>query len=195
MTFPPDFTFAKDKTVTAHVAAHMIACLVPERRAVVQAGGCAGLWPLALAHYFDYVYTFEPAPQNFAYLEANIQATPNVSAFPCALGDARRFVSLTRPKAKAGLWRVDGVGAIPMVPLDDVVGDIPVDALVLDIEGSEVQALQGAAQCIERNRPALWLERLHDAAAIDAILAAHGYPPLTPGVGGDGYSVHPSRTH
>src|SRR5688500_14954207 len=149
MTFPPDFTVPKQKQVTAQVAAHAIANLALERRAVVQAGGCSGLWPVALAHYFDRVYTFEPAPENFRYLRANVAALPNVVACACALGETHKRVGLTRPKPRAGLWRVDGDGEIQMVPLDAVLGEAPIDALVLDVEGAEVLALQGAARVID----------------------------------------------
>lgn len=193
MTFPPDFTFPKEKTITAHVAAKTIADLLPERRAVVQAGGCAGLWPLALAHYFPRVYTFEPDPTNFACLKANVAETPNVVAMPCALGETFARVGLTRPRAKAGLWHVEGDGDIPLVPLDAVVGDTPIDALVLDVEGYEVQALRGAERLIAAHHPLLWLEWTTNTAALTDFLAAHGYHSRVGGVGGDCYSVHASR--
>jgi len=192
LTYPPDFTFPKEKTITAHVAAMKVSDSVVFRRAAVQAGGCAGLWPLALSMYFGRVYTFEPDPVNFKCLQANVASTPNVSAFGCAVGDRHASVGLTRPKAKAGLWRVDGDGYIPMVPLDDVLKDAVVDAIVLDVEGLEVQALMGAERLIAANRPLLWFEYLHNTADIDAFLVSHGYAPPVQGIGGDWYSVHSS---
>lgn len=193
MTFPPDFTFPKDKIVTAHVAAKMIADLLPERRTVVQAGGCAGLWPLALAHYFPRVYTFEPAPANFACLKANVAETPTIVAVQAALGATFGRVGLTRPRPKAGLWRVEGDGDIPLVPLDAVLGETPIDALVLDVEGSELAALRGAERLIARDHPLLWFEFTDHTAELTAFLADHGYGSRTKGVGGDMYSVHASR--
>lgn len=193
MTVPPDFHALRQKQVTAHVAARMIATLVVRRGAVVQAGGCAGLWPLALSHYFSRVYTFEPDPVNFQCLKANVAAAPQVVAMPCALGETFRSVGLTRPKAGAGLWRVEGEGAIPMVPLDAVCGTTPIDALVLDVEGSEVQAWQGAAGIIATHRPLLWFEALQHQTALTEALDAYGYAPPHPGIGGDWYSVHRSR--
>jgi len=151
------------------------------------------LWPLALAHYFDRVYTFEPEPTNYQYLQSNIAATPSIMAFPYAVGDRRASVGLTRPKPHAGLWRVDGDGDIPLVPLDLVIGDV-VDALVLDVEGSEVPALRGAEHLITTYRPLLWFECLHHTEDIAAFLTAHGYVLPRPGVGADAYSVHESRT-
>lgn len=193
MTFPPDFTYPEAKATTAAVAAHRIAALAPAHRAVVQAGGCSGLWPLALARSFDRVYTFEPHPGNYAYLAANIAGTPSITAFPYALGDHAGRVGLTRPKPKAGLWRVDGDGDIPLTALDAVVTDGPLDAIVLDVEGSEAPALRGAARLLTTHRPLLWFEGLHHTAAIAAVLAAHDYLPAQRGLGSDWYSVHASR--
>jgi len=195
MTFPPDFTLPYEKLRVAHLAAHRIAELAPGHRGVVQAGGCAGLWPIALSTYFAHVYTFEPEPMNFQCLEANIALHTSITAYPFALGNELKDVGLTRPKEKAGLWRINGDGSIPMVRLDDLV-DSPIDALVLDVEGSELAAWQGAERLITEYRPLLWFEYLEHSAEINAFLAAHNYvPPIKVGLGGDGYSVHMSRTH
>jgi FkbM family methyltransferase len=191
--YPPDFTFPKEKTVTAEVAAHTIATMASDHRVVVQAGGCSGLWPLALAKHFKQVYTFEPATINFKCLKANVASVGNIAAFPCALGDKRQGVGLTRPKVGAGLWRVDGDGDVPMVPLDDILGDVVVDAIVLDVEGSEVQALRGAERLITAHRPLLWFENIHNTQAIEAFVMAHGYTVPARGVGGDCYSIHTSN--
>jgi FkbM family methyltransferase len=195
VTYPPDFTFPEVKANTAHATAQTIAALVPERRAVVQAGGCSGLWPLALAEVFAKVYTCEPDPTNFRCLQANVAERENITALNVALGETHRRVGLTRPKPGAGLWRVDGDGTIPMVPLDALFIRTPIDAIVLDVEGSEVQALQGAARLIARHRPLLWFEFLRHTSEIESLLVAYGYTPPMHGIGSDRYSVHSSRTH
>lgn len=192
--YPPDFACPAEKTETAEYVARTIALLAADRRVVVQAGGCAGLWPLALARHFEHVHTFEPDPTNYRVLCTNIGTAANITAHPCAVGDRRDKVGLTREKAGAGLWRVTGAGAIPMVRLDDAM-DGPVDALVLDVEGSEVAALRGAERLIDTYHPLVWCEYLHDADGIDALLAAHGYRRRAHGNGADYYSVHTSRVH
>lgn len=191
MRFPPDFTYPAQKTETAALVAECIAGLARKRRVVVQAGGCSGLWPLALAKHFDQVVTFEPDPTNFACLAENIAGVSHITAYPYALGASRRSVGLMRPKAQAGLWRVDGAGDVLMVPLDAVI-NTPIDALVLDVEGSEVEALTGAHRLLRRYQPVVWVEHLHQTDAIDAILESHGYTRPAPAVGADYYSVHRS---
>lgn len=193
--YPPDFTYPSEKYETAQLAAQCIAGLAGDHRVVVQAGGCVGLWPFALSKMFAHVYTFEPEPTNFHYLKTNVAACPNVSAARSALGDERRGVSLARTRAQAGLWRVDGDGEIPMIPLDDVMGAAPVDAIVLDVEGFEVPALRGAAQVIRAHRPLLWFEFLQHTDAIAGVLAGYGYTTPARAIGGDCYSVHTSRMH
>jgi FkbM family methyltransferase len=188
--FPPDFTHPEGKTAVAKIAAGVITTLSVAHRGVVQAGGCSGLWPLALAKYFKQVYTFEPAPINFRCLQANVALTGNIAAFPCALGETRQRVGMTRPKVGAGLWRVDGDGDVEMETLDDVLGDAVVDAIVLDVEGHEVQALKGAERIITRCRPLLWFEFMNNTAEIHDFLADHGYTVPVRGVGGDCYSMH-----
>lgn len=189
MIYPPGFLSPEKKLGVAYTVAQLIASLAPDTRAVVQAGGCSGQWPLALSMYFSHVYTFEPDPTNFACLKANTAEAKNISVFPYAVGDVRTHVGLTRPKEKAGLWRVDGHGDIPMVPIDDVV-DGPVDAIVLDVEGSEVEALTGAMRLIKTYRPVLWFEYLHRQPELKDFMQGVGYTRPVPTITTDAFSVH-----
>ena len=47
----------------------------------------------------------------------------------------------------------DGEIAVPVVTLDSIVKDEPVAFIKMDIEGSEMQALRGAANIIRRDKP------------------------------------------
>ncbi len=190
MVVPADVTYLARKVKQAETAAAIIAALTHQRRrTVVQAGGCIGLWPLALSQHFARVYTFEVNYENFAALCENTHEVANISAHWAALGDCRRYVGLSRPRAQAGLWHVDGDGDIPMVPLDGLPLDGPIDALVLDVEGSELAALNGAEKVVSTYRPLLWFEYLQHTADLNSWLAAHGYcPPKIGGVGHDRYS-------
>lgn len=187
--WPADLKNWRGKAETAAAAADWIARLCPQRRNVIQAGGCSGVWPLMLAEYFGHVYTFEPAPTNFACLTQNIAATPNISAFNHALSDTRRLVEMTRTKPRAGMWEVGGPGDTLAVTLDDFLGDIVVDALVLDIEGSELPAWRGAEKIITKYRPLLWFEFNRNVPALEAWLADHGYAPPTKTLGRDAFSI------
>ena len=86
MQWPPYFKVPGAKAHLALFGAGIIASLSdPRRRNVIQAGGCAGLWPLALSSLFDHVYTFEAGPTNFTCLQYNIRGVSNITAYDYAL--------------------------------------------------------------------------------------------------------------
>ena len=191
--WPPDFKNWAGKSAVAEAAADRIVSLCPHTRVVVQAGGCSGLWPITLAQHFEHVYTFEPAVTNFDCLQQNIAGISNISAFNHALSDTRRLVGLTRTKVRAGMWQVNGPGDILAVTLDDFLGDIAVDALVLDVEGSELAAWRGAERLIATCRPVLWYEFNRNEGALESWLAEHEYTRPQAGIGRDRFSVPKER--
>jgi FkbM family methyltransferase len=190
LQYPPDFRYAESKWLLAQLAAARIAGLARSHRRVVQAGGCVGFWPLALASGFETVVTCEPEPMNLRALRANTAAVPTIHVEPVALGATIGSVGLTRPTPGAGLWRVSGAGPIPQRPLDTLLEAGPVDAIVLDVEGAEVDVWRGAASLIAAHRPLLWFEDRDHSEPGRAWLAAHGYQPpqAAPGLGRDAYS-------
>lgn len=132
------------------------------RTACVQAGGHIGGFPKRLAQDFETVYTFEPAADLFALLVQNAPE-PNIIKFQAALGDEHKLVGLSRvrrdgkPNSHAGITHVAGDGVVPTLRIDDL--GLPIcDLIYLDIEGSELFALNGAVNTIEKCRPVLAIE-------------------------------------
>lgn len=126
-----------------------------ERKIAVQAGGNAGVWPAWLAERFETVYTFEPDAENFRCLTEN--CPDNVVKFQSAVGFVRQCVDLHREKENCGAYYVEGVGHIPVLRIDDL--ELPgCDLIVLDIEGMEMDALEGAMLTIQTYRPVLMYE-------------------------------------
>lgn len=130
---------------------------VPLRRAAIQAGGNVGVVPATLAAHFARVLTFEPEPQNFDCLIANVTA-PNVIARRCGLSDSAGAASVDFRLGNAGAHQlVLGKGPVETVTIDSLeVADC--DFLQLDIEGLEALAVLGAADTIERSSPVICLE-------------------------------------
>lgn len=138
----------------------------------VQAGGCIGIYPAAMARRFAAVYTFEPDPMNFRCLCANVPQE-HVYKFNAALGDAHGLVGLDRRPGNVGAHQVDGAGSIPTMLIDDLA--LPVcDLIYLDIEGYEYRALRGAHQTIDRCRPVIVIE---DKGCSDRYGIAKGETP------------------
>ena len=128
------------------------------RRTVIQAGGNIGAFPLWLASRFKKVYTFEPEPTNFACLVANTANYSNVEPFMGALGDKpghyqMEFVA----KGIGSHFMTDKPGKTKVYTIDSLNAK-DVDFLMLDIEGYEYPALEGALQTIEKYRPVIQLE-------------------------------------
>ncbi len=132
------------------------------RTAVVQAGGCLGVYPAHLASRFDTVYTFEPSADLFGVMAMNAPQH-NIVKFQAALGEVRELVGTcgerregTRPSHE-GLTHVSGPGTVPTLLVDDL--GLPVcDLLQLDLEGWELYALRGARQTLRLCRPVVLVE-------------------------------------
>ena len=118
------------------------------------------MWPIALAKEFETVYTFEPHPLNFVALTVNTAHLPNVVRTQAALGvmpDLIRLELASHELANCGAFYVASGGQIPVVRIDDF--QYPAcDLLYLDIEGFELNALQGAVKTIIRHRPTIVIE-------------------------------------
>ncbi len=131
---------------------------VEHRDCVVQAGGNCGVWARILAGKFGKVITFEPDPKNFSCLGFNTAGLPNVARIQAALGAEKGFISMEEPvEHNCGALRVVSGGVIPQITLDSFKLDA-LDLLMLDIEGPEMLALQGAYDHIARFMPVIVVE-------------------------------------
>jgi len=142
----------------------------------VQAGGHVGMWPDQLARVYGKVITFEPDPALFACMEKNLAGRENIEMHRKALGRADAEV-LMMPHPSAGSWYVSDRGRV-LVKQTTIDGlNLPAcDAIILDIEGSEVEALAGAAETIKKFRPVLHLEILkRHTEATQRAVADMGY--------------------
>jgi FkbM family methyltransferase len=129
---------------------------------IVQAGGHCGLYPRFYGNYFENIYTFEPAPDNFEALRENCEGVTNANyhIFNLALGDTEKNIFLDmRYKNNTGQYRVipDKDGNIPQITIDSL-ELVECDVIHLDIEGYEIPALKGAAKTIEKFEPVIILE-------------------------------------
>jgi FkbM family methyltransferase len=153
---------------------------VSQWRSVVVAGANAGFYVAAYASRFGQVLAIEPHPLNFHALVRNCQQA-NVVKVQAALGIDREPVSMrVDHDGNCGGYYCQPGGLIPTIRLDDFAA--PVDCLHLDVEGYELQALQGAEVTVSVHRPAVVVETIgnetrygHTAADVHAWFLAHGY--------------------
>jgi FkbM family methyltransferase len=157
-----------------------------QRRTVIDGGAHVGMWTRTFAGLFDRVIAFEPAPDTFACLKYNVDAA-NVEFRNQALGAKPGKVHMTlkgfegtKRERNSGARYVAAGGEIQRVTVDSLeLQDL--DLLKMDIEGSEVEALQGAVNTLLRCRPVVlfeskneWVRRGYPENAPHEILSALG---------------------
>ncbi len=168
---------------------------LPRGLRIVDAGANTGNHTLFFATVMEaeIVVPIEPLPRAAAAIRAMVEANGlsnvDLSKLGSAIGsEPGRMIAV--PSATAGLGAThfveDPEGAIPRVPLDDLVAG-PVDLLKIDVEGMEMQALAGAAALIAAQHPWLYVEVLDTKIA-----------EFMPWVDRNGYVVEklfPDKTH
>lgn len=132
------------------------------------------------------VRAFEAVPILADVLALTVRANlldSRVRVEPYAVGRRAGVLGVSSwNSANSGATRLglEGTGSIPVVALDDLDWPEPPRALKIDVEGMELEVLDGALQLIRRHRPLLVVEAV-DAEADEAIRAwvsTHGYAVL-----------------
>ena len=150
----------------------------------VDVGANWGYFTLAAAHWVGptgRVIAFEPEPRLFAMASANVarNALAHVAVRPFAVAASAGALRLAAFDDRQGNWGVSQVsanGAIecPAVALDDHLdseGVGSVDLLKVDVEGAEIDVLEGMRQGIATGRYRYVMLECHPAA-----LSARGVP-------------------
>jgi len=112
------------------------------------------------------VHALEPSPMNFENLSYNIKDFPNVFADMRGAFHTPGFMELSLPTPRTwnvntGQFSLYGEGkvseTVEVARLDDIALQ-PVDVLKLDVEGAELDALEGASRIITEDKPILIME-------------------------------------
>lgn len=138
-----------------HDAAHLTRALQAcnQYRVAVDGGAHVGHWSRRLRDHFDTVHAFEPEPENFRKLEH----VEGIEAHKAALGAERHTAALEPGPDNTGQWHLTAGAGVTVRPLDSFALQ-RVDLLKLDVEGYELQALQGAAATITLSCPVVLIE-------------------------------------
>lgn len=122
------------------------------------------------------VYAFEPHPESFRMLQANLALNPSldVRAVNCAAGaheGRARFAGRMQLKT--------GRGHVPVRALDELVEPCDLAVVKVDVEGMEPEALAGMARHLVRTRPVVYTETHTRTAGrrTAAVLEPLGYRP------------------
>jgi FkbM family methyltransferase len=135
--------------------------LCKKKRTAIQAGGHIGLWPRKLKRLgFQEVITFEPDEYCFECLTENAS---NVRGYNLALGNEEKEVELyyVKPKQSGRVTKNKKDGVESFTVLQVTIDSLNLDGcdfLCLDIEGHELEALDGAWLTINAYKPIIQLE-------------------------------------
>jgi FkbM family methyltransferase len=160
----PDYDHAPEacygKLMRRITDADITTTLCREHRTCIQAGGHVGFWPKRLSKSFERVITFEPDPALYKCLERNNQLIGNITALPLALGSRLNTVKFDR-HCSAGSGKISEWGSYEvLMSTIDAWADREVDAIILDVEGYELEALKGAVETIAQCNPVIHVEGL-----------------------------------
>ncbi len=109
------------------------------------------------------IFAFEPDAENFTALEKTFGGREEISLFHCGVYDRKTFLAFDSSGNMDSNFNANGAEKIPVEKIDDIVGEEPVSLIKMDIEGSELPALHGAATTIKRDKPFLAICAYHKA--------------------------------
>jgi FkbM family methyltransferase len=113
-----------------------------------------------MAGRFSQVIALEPDPRNALALTEYVSTLPSKDAIrikvhALALSDHRGVLNFSATGGVNAYVTETGESKVPCTDLDSLLGETRVSYIKMDIEGSEPEALRGAAKILARDRPAL----------------------------------------
>ncbi len=107
----------------------------------------------------DCYIAFEPVIKNFSLLSRAVENCTteihSVYLYPCGVSDTNSYVTFNGELDGASLINDKGAQTIQVVRLDDIIKGQPPTMIKMDIEGAEIQALNGCRQLIKNYFPDL----------------------------------------
>ncbi len=114
---------------------------------------------------FRAVAAFEPDLANFRRLATFVrdhqEALGTAVLFPCGAGSQTGTLAFALGRGEGSQLQADGESAVMCVALDDALAGFRPNLIKMDIEGAELQALEGARSLIAHERPALAISVYH----------------------------------
>jgi FkbM family methyltransferase len=161
------------------------------RRTAIDVGANVGTMTYAMALIYRKVYAYEPWPENFDHLAHNarlMHERAKIHLSPKAVG-ARSEVapiysshqSRRDPHLFNGYKGAKGPShEVKVVRLDDEIPiDEPIDLIKVDVEGTELDVLRGAARIIDQWEPLIYMETKRPAwAETEKFMDGLGYEVL-----------------
>ena len=103
---------------------------------------------------YEKIYAFEPDERNVEKIKRNTKGK-NIEICPFGMWSEKSVLGFSSGKAEKSSFTRDGDALVDVDSIDNVLGGKPVTFIKMDIEGSELKALEGAAETIRKYKPKL----------------------------------------
>lgn len=113
---------------------------------------------------FEAVAAFEPDPANFVRLARKAPDYGIAVCFPCGVSAITSLVRFSAGDGMASRVTQNGDSVIQCVALDEALPNFRPTLIKMDIEGAEIDALNGGRLMIESSRPGLAISLYHHPA-------------------------------
>ena len=170
----------------------LLDALVDPGRVAIDIGANKGVYSYWLSRLSRQVLAFEPNPKMYHLLARAVPA--NVRTFEVALSDSEGTAELILPVQRSGRFsnqgatlqtrKLDGGKAFAVLPVEqrrlDSYDVRDVAFIKIDVEGFEIEVIEGARATLARERPVLLVEidahhSKRPVAEAVATVRAHGY--------------------
>ncbi len=173
----------------------VLAPFVPKDKTAIDVGAATGHITCWLAEHAERVFAFEAVPPVYEQLKLMDAQFANVRAIHAAVGNKNGPVEIfVDDKRLSNSGFQDLVGG-PKITVDGVMLDslfrtptmrsmstpVPIGFIKIDVEGTELDVMKGAAEIIRRDRPNLMVEIYKPFTAVDPrmifeyLMGASGY--------------------
>jgi FkbM family methyltransferase len=113
---------------------------------------------------FEAIYGFEPDPVTFAKLKENFSHEPRVHPIHAGLHSRAGILRFRDDASRGAIFAADGEIEMPVTTIDDVLGGRRLSYIKMNIEGAEIDALNGGRAAIHQWKPRLAISAYHRAS-------------------------------
>lgn len=153
----------------------LVKTLVKPNSCYFDVGANIGLMSIPILNYHDScrVVSFEPSPSVLPFLKCTVEYSPYrdrwkvvEKATGCEAGFAEFFTSNSGLEAYSGFQNTNRGDThikidVPVTTLDiewEMLGKPTLSVIKIDVEGAELQVLEGATECIKKEKPYILIE-------------------------------------
>ena len=148
-------------------------CLDKNETVFIDIGANVGNHTIGLCDHFLHCYAFEPDPKNFCLLQVNAAQQQNITCYPLALSNRDGISKICQDTFNTGKSHIVCDSATLLASEQERVIEVetkrldgtklisePISLIKIDVEGHELQVLQGAKQLLIKQAPTILIELL-----------------------------------